>query len=275
MQIRQLDAKAQLPQEFLDAAVSCILLHDSNTKERSVGPAAQRRAAQLVIEYNEDLRSASKAQQLSAFVRFCSTQTTRSTVGNCDLLVAAFFRIVPVLKDFGPIVARLLEDKDEVSIGRETFAAFVLRDGLRCAVAHAILWLPLQGSEHDVAIALRVLYASAKHAKNLKDKPKASKSKQEHYHSVLAGFTTATVASYDKLVTRFGSEAEFAPIIFELPQLMVADAFAAAANPFKRMCKSLKTCFLKATDVLTLQPIAASLASLQNACRDVVSFLAG
>ena len=119
---------------------------------------------------------------------------------------------------------------------------------------------------------LRVLYASAKHAKDLKDKPKASKSKQEHYHSVLSGFTAATVASYDKLVTRFGSEAEFAPIIFELPQLMVADAFAAAANPFKRMCKSLKTCFLKATDALTLQPIAASLASLQITCNDVVRF---
>ena len=112
--------------------MSCILLHDSNTKERSVGPAAQRRAAQLVIEYNEDLRSASKAQQLSAFVRFCSTQTTRSTVGNCDLLVAAFFRIVPVLKDFAPIVARLLEDKDEVCMDGELH----LRVCLRCAVAH-------------------------------------------------------------------------------------------------------------------------------------------
>jgi hypothetical protein len=64
--------------------------------------------------YNEDLRSTSKAQQLAAFVHFCAAHMT-ATPGNCDVLVAAFFEIVPVLKDFTPVVTRLLEDTDEVS----------------------------------------------------------------------------------------------------------------------------------------------------------------
>ena len=67
--------------------------------------------------YNEDLRSTSKAQQLAAFARFCATHMTATpaAVGNCAVLVAAFFEFVPVLKDFTPIVTRLLEDTDEVS----------------------------------------------------------------------------------------------------------------------------------------------------------------
>ena len=105
---------------FLSTATSILMTTISPMtifyQEKSgVGAVAHRRAAQLVIEYNEDLQSANKAQQLGAFVAFCQSQMVRDRVANCDVLVVSFFDVVPVLKDAGPIVERLLDDTGDIS----------------------------------------------------------------------------------------------------------------------------------------------------------------
>ena len=230
----QLDKMDKLPEEFFDAMISEVLLRDG------VGVAIQRKAAQMVMQYVDDLNGANKLQQLEAFAEFCAKQTTRGTVGNCDALVAAFFDVVPVLQDAAPIVTKILENSDSES-------------------------------ESKQAVLLRILYASAKHARSVYDKDKTAKAKKAKFQNILSTFTLATMGSYDKLVTKFvATDPQFALNILELPQLMVASVFSSKGAAFKRMCQHLQSSYMQLTGGAELRQVAASISALAKACVDTV-----